>query len=53
LRYPGTREEMRKVYAEAKAQAQSLIAEYGQATVLGWVERGLPPEVGTRLDSAR
>ena len=53
LRYPGTREEMRKVYAEAKAQAQSLIAEYGQATVLGWVERGLPAELRTRLDGAR
>ena len=53
LRYAGTREEMRKVYAEAKVLVQSLIAEYGQATVLGWVERGLPPEVRTRLDSAR
>ncbi len=34
-----------RAYAEAHAEVLQLIRVYGEATVLGWVARGSPPEV--------
>jgi stage II sporulation protein D len=35
----------RRAYSEAARAVAGLVARYGEATVLGWVTRGLPPEV--------
>ena len=35
----------RKAYADAAASVANLADRYGEATVLGWVRGGLPPEV--------
>ena len=40
-----TQEEMRRAYRAAQAQVEALIVRYGREAVLGWVERGLPPEL--------
>jgi stage II sporulation protein D len=38
-------DEARKAYAEALDCFASLAGEFGEATVLSWIERGLPPAV--------
>ena len=35
----------RDAYAAARARVEAFIERYGEATVIGWVERGLPPEL--------
>jgi stage II sporulation protein D len=35
----------RRAYADAEALVASLARTYGETTVIGWVARGLPPEV--------
>ena len=35
----------RRAYAQAHAEVARLIRAYGETTVIGWVSRGLPPEV--------
>ena len=35
----------RRAYADATAEVAMLVQSYGETTVLGWVKRGLPPEV--------
>jgi stage II sporulation protein D len=41
----------RRAYAEAHAEVARLIRVYGETTVLGWVSRGLPPEVANANSS--
>jgi len=36
-------EEARRAYAGALERFTALVEEFGEATVLGWIERGLPP----------
>jgi stage II sporulation protein D len=48
LTRPRSNEEAQAAYAAARARVRALIAKHGQATVLSWVERGLPPEVTKR-----
>jgi len=44
LRQAGDAAEARRAYAEARAAVARLVERYGEATVLGWVRRGVPPE---------
>jgi stage II sporulation protein D (peptidoglycan lytic transglycosylase) len=39
-----TRAELDRVYAASASAVASLIARYGRAEVLSWMERGIPPE---------
>jgi stage II sporulation protein D len=48
LTRPRSKEEAQAAYASVRARVQALIAKHGEATVLSWVERGLPPEVTRR-----
>jgi len=40
--------EARRAYAEALATVARLVERYGEATVMGWVRSGVPPEAQTR-----
>jgi stage II sporulation protein D len=44
IRQRTNRDRARQAYADAKAQVASLIQRYGEETVLGWLQRGLPAE---------
>jgi len=35
----------RRAYADSTAMVRTLVGRYGEATVLGWARRGLPPDV--------
>lgn len=39
-------------YASAAARVSALVAHYGEATVLGWISRGLPAEVKNSSDNS-
>jgi len=41
----------RRAYAEAEAEVTALAGRYGETAVLGWVRRGLPPEVTKAIAS--
>jgi hypothetical protein len=45
LNAPRDAREMRQGYAACATRVRKLMREHGRATVLGWVETGLPPEV--------
>ena len=42
---PRNQQELREAYAACASRVRHLMRERGHATVLGWVEMGLPPEV--------
>jgi stage II sporulation protein D len=46
LRAPQSEEEMRRAYAQARALVAQLAEKHGRDTLLGWVQQGLPPDVG-------
>lgn len=48
LAQPRSQEELRSAYYVSKLRVQELVAKHGQATVLGWVEHGLPAGLGGR-----
>jgi hypothetical protein len=48
-----TQEESRRGYKLAQAQVEFLTAKFGKAQVLGWVERGLPPDLFAQLRERR
>jgi stage II sporulation protein D len=45
LAAPQSEEELRRAYAAARSRVDELVERHGQATVLRWVERGLPATV--------
>jgi len=45
LRQTSDATEARRAYAEAVGAVSRLVERYGEDTVLGWVRRGLPPDV--------
>jgi stage II sporulation protein D len=45
LRRTGDAAAVRRAYGQAGRAVAGLVARYGETTVLGWVRRGLPPEV--------
>lgn len=44
LRAPQSEQELRRAYAEARAQVAQLAQEHGRETLMDWVQHGLPPE---------
>ena len=42
---PRSQQELREAYAASASRVRKLMWKHGRATVLGWVEMGLPPEV--------
>jgi stage II sporulation protein D len=45
LRAPLNEEQLRRAYAEARARVAQLAQQHGKATLLDWVQNGLPAEV--------
>jgi stage II sporulation protein D len=45
LRAPATEQQLRTAYAEAQDRVTQLARRYGKATLLDWVQNGLPPEL--------
>jgi stage II sporulation protein D len=48
LRQTGDAAQARRAYDEAAAAVSRLVGRYGEAAVLDWVKRGLPPEVRSK-----
>ena len=52
LRQRKSRADADRAYAQAVAQVAALIRRYGETTVLGWIERGLPADVKYSSDNS-
>ncbi len=55
IRQSRNREEMQRAYRAARLQVERWVAAYGEQTVLGWLEQGVPPQLLARVgkDGAR
>ena len=47
LRMPASEEELRRAYAEARARVTALAQQHNAATLLDWLQNGLPPELAS------
>ena len=49
IRQSQSREQMQRAYRAASLQVERWVAAYGEQTVLGWLEQGVPPELLARV----
>jgi len=49
LRSPQSEQQLREAYAQARARVAQLIQTHGTATLIGWVQNGLPPDLVSNL----